>query len=210
VTAVGVPGLRPAGPDDAEVLHQVYASTREEELSVVPWDAATKEAFLRMQFAAQDTYYRSTYPDASYDLIVDGAEVLGRLYVDRGEVAWLVIDLALLPEHRGNGLGTRLLRGVLADAAGAVKPVHMHVEQFNPARRLYDRLGFYQIAEQGIYLLLEWVPGPDESALPHGVVPSGVVPSGVVPSGAAPGGVNLNGANPDSGYPDSGYPNTAS
>lgn len=153
------PGLRPAGPDDAELLYRIYASTREDELAVVPWDAPAKEAFLRMQFAAQDTHYRAAFPDASYDLIVSGADVLGRLYVDRGETAWQVIDISLLPRHRGKGIGTRLLTDVLASAGAAGKPVRMHVERFNPARRLYGRLGFREIADKGIYLLLEWQPG---------------------------------------------------
>jgi len=147
--------LRPAEPGDAELLYEIYASTREEELAVVPWDAGAKEAFLRMQFAAQDTYYRATYPRASYDLIVSGEKVLGRLYVDRGENAWRVLDIALLPGHRGSGIGTRLLSEVLAEAAAAERPVQVHVERFNPARRLYDRLGFREIADQGVYLLLE-------------------------------------------------------
>jgi len=138
------------------VLYQIYASTREEELAVVPWDASTKEAFLRMQFNAQDTYYRANYGRASYDLIVSGDDVLGRLYVDRGEKAWLVLDIALLPQYRGNGIGTRLLSQVLAQAAEAGKPVQIHVESLNPARHLYERLGFREIEDQGIYLLLEW------------------------------------------------------
>ena len=160
MTAIdGRPGLRPAGPGDAELLYRIYASTREDELAVVPWDAPAKEAFLRMQFAAQDTHYRAAFPDASYDLIVSGADVLGRLYVDRGETAWQVIDLSLLPRHRGKGIGTRLLTDVLASAGAAGKPVRMHVERFNPARRLYGRLGFREIADKGVYLLLEWQPG---------------------------------------------------
>ena len=160
MTAIdGRPGLRPAGPDDAELLYRIYARTREDELAVVPWDAPAKEAFLRMQFAAQDTHYRAAFPDASYDLIVSGADVLGRLYVDRGETAWQVIDLSLLPRHRGKGIGTRLLTDVLASAGAAGKPVRMHVERFNPARRLYGRLGFREIADKSVYLLLEWQPG---------------------------------------------------
>jgi ribosomal protein S18 acetylase RimI-like enzyme len=161
LTTTRRPDLRPAGPADAGVLYRIYASTREDELAVVPWDAPAKEAFLRMQFTAQDRYYHANYPDASYDLIMNGDEVLGRLYVDRGETQWLVLDLALLPEHRRKGIGTQLLTRVLAEADAAAKPVQMHVERFNPAQHLYDRLGFRQIADQGVYLLLERNPTGD-------------------------------------------------
>jgi ribosomal protein S18 acetylase RimI-like enzyme len=152
--------LRPVTAADAELLYRIYASTRDDELAPVPWDAPAKEAFLRMQFDAQDRSYHSAYPSASYDLVLSGEEVVGRLYVDRGERAWHVIDLALLPEYRGKGIGTQLLAEVVSDAGIAAKPVHIYVERFNPARRLYHRLGFHQIADQGIYLLLEWAPNP--------------------------------------------------
>jgi ribosomal protein S18 acetylase RimI-like enzyme len=158
VTAAGEIGVRPVGPADTEVLYQIYASTREEELSVVPWDASAKEAFLRMQFTAQHTDYHANYPSASYDLIVAGRTVLGRLYVHRGKTAWQVMDIALLPEHRGRGIGTRLLTELLGAAGEAGVPVQIYVERFNPARHLYDRLGFRQVADHGVYLLLERVP----------------------------------------------------
>ena len=159
MTTTEWPGLRPSGQDDGELLYRIYASTREEELAIAGWDTAVKEAFLRMQFAAQDSHYHATFPAASYDLIVSGDdEVLGRLYVDRGDNAWQVIDLALLPEHQRKGIGTALLTRILAEAAAAARPVRMHVERFNPAQRLYHRLGFTQIADEGVYLLLEWKP----------------------------------------------------
>jgi ribosomal protein S18 acetylase RimI-like enzyme len=159
LTTNGSLALRTAGPADTELLYQIYASTREDELAVVPWDAPAKEAFLRMQFAAQDSHYRASYPAASYDLIVSDDEVFGRMYVDRGAQAWLVLDLALLPAHRGRGIGTSLLTRLQADAAAAGKPVRLHVERFNdPARRLYGRLNFRQVADEGVHLLLEWQP----------------------------------------------------
>jgi GNAT superfamily N-acetyltransferase len=150
--------LRPAQARDAEVLYRIYASTREEELAPLGWAEATKEAFLRMQFAAQDRYYHETYPRASYDLIMSGDDVLGRLYVHRNAGSMLILDIALLPEHRGRGIGTALLADVLNEAETRGRPVQIHVERFNPAGRLYARLGFRQIADEGVYLLLEWSP----------------------------------------------------
>jgi GNAT superfamily N-acetyltransferase len=164
VTSLLAPSLRSAQDDETELVFAIYASTREEELAQVPWERTEKEAFLRMQFAAQDRYYRGTFPHASYDLIVAGSDVLGRLYVDRESEAVLVLDLALLPSHRGQGIGTMLLQRVLAEAGAAGKPVRIHVERFNPARRLYERLGFRVLADQGVYLLMECVPYPNTAS----------------------------------------------
>jgi len=158
------PDLKPAGHGDTELLYRIYASTREEELAAVPWDRAAKEAFLRMQFNAQDSYYHAQWPDASYDLIVGDDEPLGRLYVERGEDVWQVLDIALLPEHRGKGIGTRLLSDILSEADAAAKPVQIYVERFNPARHLYDRLGFEPVEEQEVYILMERAPGQPKTA----------------------------------------------
>lgn len=150
--------LRPVDADHAELLYEIYASTRQEELAPLDWDASVKEAFLRQQFWAQDSFYRATYLQASYDLIVDGEQVLGRLYVNRGEDTWLVLDIALLAVHRGNGIGTHLMQELIAEAQAAGKPLQIHVERFNPARRLYERLEFEPVEDQGMYLLYERRP----------------------------------------------------
>jgi ribosomal protein S18 acetylase RimI-like enzyme len=147
--------LVPVGRRDLEFLYRVYASTRAEELAVVPWDDAQKEAFLRMQFDAQDRWYREQYPRASYEVIVVDGEPAGRLYLHRGDAELRIVDIALLPEHRGNGVGTSLLHDLLAEADTAGKRVTIHVERMNPALRLYQRLGFRVAGEHGVYLLLE-------------------------------------------------------
>jgi ribosomal protein S18 acetylase RimI-like enzyme len=150
--------LRPVEPGDEEFLYRVYAGTRTEELAVVAWDDAAKEAFLRMQFTAQDRHYHDQMPDASYEVVLVDGEPAGRLYVDRRANEIHVVDIALLPEHRGRGLGTRLMREVLAEADAAGTRVTIYVERFNPALRLYERLGFSRISEEGVYLLLERQP----------------------------------------------------
>ena len=133
----------------------MYASTRAEELSVVPWDDAQKAAFLRQQFDAQDAWWRENYAEASFDVIVVDGEPAGRLYVHRGAREIRIVDVALLPEHRGNGVGSRLLEDLLAEADEAGKSVTIHVERMNPALRLYDRLGFRVAEDKGVYFFLE-------------------------------------------------------
>jgi ribosomal protein S18 acetylase RimI-like enzyme len=146
--------LLPAEPADREFLYRVYASTRTEELAVVPWDEAQKEAFLRAQFEAQDRWYREHYTQATYEVIAVDGEPAGRLYLHRGESEIRIVDIALLPERRGNGVGTSLLRDLLAEADAAGKRVTIHVERLNPALRLYERLGFTVAEDKGVYLFL--------------------------------------------------------
>jgi len=133
----------------------VYASTRAEELAVVPWDDAQKDAFLRSQFAAQDAWWRENYADASFDFVVVDGEPAGRLYVHRGPSEIRIVDIALLPEHRGHGIGTSLLRELFAEADAVDKSVTIHVERMNPALQLYERLGFVLAEDKGVYLFLE-------------------------------------------------------
>jgi GNAT superfamily N-acetyltransferase len=148
---------RPVGEGDEEHLRRVYASTRAEELALVDWDASVKESFLRQQFDAQDAHYR-TYPDASLDVIDVNGEPAGRLYVARWADEIRIMDIALLPEYRGRGIGTKLLEALLEEAAAEGKRLTIHVEKFNPARRLYERLGFSEAGDTGVYLLLEATP----------------------------------------------------
>lgn len=148
--------LRPIRGEDMEFLFRVYASTRQEELAPVPWSEGMKEAFFRQQFAAQHAYYQEHYTGAEFDVIlVDGAPA-GRLYVARWADEIRIVDIALLPEFRGKGVGTRLLGEVLAEAGRKGLPARIHVERDNPARTLYLRLGFRDVSDHGIYRRMEW------------------------------------------------------
>lgn len=143
---------------DREFLCRLYASTRQEELAPVPWSEPEKEAFLRLQFDAQDRHYQEHFPAAAFQIIELDAQPIGRLYVDRRADEIRLIDIALLPEFRGAGIGTALLMELIDEAAAAGKPLRIHVERFNPALRLYQRLGFRPLEEHGVYLLMEYRP----------------------------------------------------
>jgi ribosomal protein S18 acetylase RimI-like enzyme len=151
--------LRPELPEDATFLFRLYASTRADEMKLVPWNDAQKDEFLRMQFRAQSTHYHSFYPDASYEVILRAEEPVGRLYIHRSDDAIRLIDIALLPEHRRAGIGGQLLNEILSQATAQRKRVQIHVERENPAMRLYTRLGFQKIEDKGVYYFMEWTPG---------------------------------------------------
>jgi ribosomal protein S18 acetylase RimI-like enzyme len=150
--------LRPARPEDREILLAVYASTRTEELAAVQWTEEQKAAFLRMQFDAQDAHYREHYEGATCEVIEVDDVPAGRLYVHRRPKEIRLVDIALLPPFRGLGIGTRLLEELISEANERAVPLTIHVEVFNPARSLYERLGFRPVEEHGVHLLMERRP----------------------------------------------------
>jgi ribosomal protein S18 acetylase RimI-like enzyme len=146
--------LRPVTDADRPFLLELYAGVRAPELALVPWDDATKRAFVAQQFAAQDAHYRAHYPGATLDVVEVAGAPAGRLYVHRDERDVRIMDIALAPEHRGRGIGTALLRALIAEAGA--RTLSIHVEAGNPARRLYERLGFRPAGEHGVYVLLTY------------------------------------------------------
>lgn len=147
--------LRPAVAADRDILRTIYATTRADELAPVPWTDEEKTAFVTMQFDAQDRWYRQAYPEGEFLLVLRGGRPIGRLYLARLKDEVRLIDIALLPEERGRGIGSRLVRDVLRQADAARLAVRLHVEPWNPALRLYERLGFRVLEEGGIYLFME-------------------------------------------------------
>ena len=150
--------LRRSTAADREVLLAVYASTRADEMAAVAGPDEQKAQFLRMQAEAQDVDYRTNHPDAELLVItVDGVDA-GRLYRRELDDELRLMDLSLLPAWRGRGIGTALLTELIEEAAGRHMTVSLHVEHWNPARRLYDRLGFVPTAQNDVYLRMERAP----------------------------------------------------
>lgn len=141
---------------DLPFLHRLYASTRADEMALVPWSDSQKAQFVDMQFRAQHAHYTTHYADAAWMGIEAGDDLIGRLYLHRREREHHIIDIAFLSEHRGKGHGAALLGDLLDEAADAGKPMTIHVEKFNPAMRLYLRLGFVKVEDQGVHDLMRW------------------------------------------------------
>lgn len=156
--------LRGATGEDYEDLVRVYASEREPELAQVTWwDDAQKLAFCRSQYDAQKLEYDARFPDAEYDVILVGGRTAGRIWIGRAEEEIRLLDIALLPEFRGQGVGAALVGALIEEARAAGKRLRHMVFVLNEgALRFYQRHGFRVFEEVGGYLHMEWRPGNGE------------------------------------------------
>jgi len=145
--------------NDLPFLARLYASTRLEEMALSGWPQHQIDSFLQQQFEAQHQFYMEQFAGASFDLVLatDGSP-MGRLYLEERDDEFRIIDIALLPEFRGQGIGGNLMKNIITKAFEAEKMVRIHVEQNNPAMKLYLRLGFQKIEEKGVYHLMEIRP----------------------------------------------------
>jgi ribosomal protein S18 acetylase RimI-like enzyme len=148
--------LRPAAEADDAFLCSVYASTRAEEMARVPWTPEQKDLFVKSQYAAQKRHYAATHPRASHDIIYVDETAVGRLYVDRDPEQIHVLDITVLPQHRGRGTGALLLRRLMEEAGASAKALTIYVETFSPALHLFERLGFQRDHEEGYQFLMKW------------------------------------------------------
>jgi ribosomal protein S18 acetylase RimI-like enzyme len=151
--------LRPETEDDIPFLMRLFASTREDELAqVLDWTAEQKRAFLVNQFQAQRSHYRTYIAECAFDILEHRGVQAGRLYLDVRASRLHIVDISLLPAWRGKGIGTAILEALMMAARASGRGVDIFVEKFNPALRLYRRLGFTDAADHGVYLEMEWLP----------------------------------------------------
>ena len=166
--------LRDADPTDQAWLAALYADVRRDEVAQFGWDAATAQAFLTQQFDAQQRAYRASHPDSRCQVIECPADAatspkdrrIGRLWVDRGSDAFHVLDISVLSAWRRCGIGGHCLRGLLDEARTTACRVELFVEDRNPARRLYERLGFEPGASAPPYTAMRWLPAGAAITIP--------------------------------------------
>jgi ribosomal protein S18 acetylase RimI-like enzyme len=151
--------VRPITESDHLFLCDLYASVRAAELAPVPWPADAKRQFLDQQFALQHQHYVNVYIGAKLLLIEQDGVPIGRIYIHRTPAEIRLMDIALIAERRGKGLGSLLLRELMHEARANACELTLHVEPENPAQRLYRRHGFYLIEHRGVYDFLGWKSG---------------------------------------------------
>ena len=157
--------LRTETSADRAVSLAAYASTRIDELALTGWTPAQQDAFVAQQFDAQQRNYRAQYPHAAFDIVcVDGIDS-GRCYVDRDARRICLVDIVLLPESRGLGVGGRLLGGLLVEADAHGLPITLHVDKNNPVLGWYARLGFVTDGDAGLHWSMQRPAQPQAAAV---------------------------------------------
>lgn len=158
--------LRAARDADLPWLRELYASTRAEEMAMLPWPDAMKRAFTDQQFFLQHQHYIQHYPATDFMILEHGPVRVGRYYLQRLAQDYLVVDISLLPEKRQAGIGSVLLSATQETAQSEGAGVLLHVSRTNPrARRLYEKLGFVATESGTTHDTLHWWPGERRSAI---------------------------------------------
>ena len=131
--------LRRANLADSEFAYGVVCETirpyAEQTFGI--WQEAQVRAMLASNIGAGVT-----------KVITAGAEPLGILTVHESESHVQLDQLFVLPQYQRNGIGTELVREILQRAKQLGVPVRLRVLRVNPAKRLYDRLGFFVTSEE--------------------------------------------------------------
>ena len=151
--------MRPAQAADEDFLFELYRGTRAEEMAAWGWDEAQQQIFLSMQFKGQSAHY-AQYSNIDHRIILDGDRSIGRIFLSWLEGVMILVDIALLPEYRGRGIGGALIKELLGEAERTGKTVQLHVLKSNRAQNLYRRFGFEVVEDAGSHWKMHWRGSP--------------------------------------------------
>ena len=142
--------LRPATDADLPFLRELFAATRPD-LALLPEPVRT--SVLAMQFEGRQGAYAASHPGSRDHIVEENGRPVGRLLVHDAAEARTLVDVALVPDARGRGLGEALLCRVIEGSPAPM--VKLSVARGNPAARLYRRLGFAETGGDGVYCAME-------------------------------------------------------
>ena len=156
--------LRPAEGDDEPFLRDLFRVLRWDEFAALGWPDDQRSRFIDLQFNYRKRHYDAAFGTAELYVVTHGPTPIGQFHVDRDGRALHVVDISLLPEWRGRGIGAALLALLQAEVrAGRGEAVRLEVAVGNPAERLYRRLGFVEIPPEDdlprISREMTWRPG---------------------------------------------------
>lgn len=152
--------LRPESADDRDFRYRLFCDSRLPEWYQVDLPAQVRKQLMQQQFHAQTVSYRQEFPHGRFDIVELDGEPIGRIVVDRPSTMIYIVDQAIVPQRRNQGIGTAIMHSLMEEAARAGLPVRLKVADTNdPSMRLYSRLGFVVVSDAPIYIDMEWRAG---------------------------------------------------
>lgn len=123
----------------------------------VPWPLETKQNFLDQQFNLQHQHYLSHYGDADFLVIEHSNIVQGRYYLLRTAPEHLIVDICLMAQYRGLGIGRALIQASQSEAKALRHGMQLQVIKFNTrALALYENLGFKINGGSDMHHYMNW------------------------------------------------------
>lgn len=143
-------GIVAESDDDHDFLQRLFIANN-------PLAAMLPEPMLIQQSEMREQAYRGGYPRAMRRIIYLDAQPVGRFIADWDRDGHShCMDIALMPEAHGRGLGLAILESWIATANRLGRPCSLEVMVDNPARRIYEKLGFCPTPEMdGSYAFID-------------------------------------------------------
>ncbi|MBN1284820.1 MAG: GNAT family N-acetyltransferase [Anaerolineae bacterium] len=138
--------LRAATDADYDFVYNVQKTTMWEYVEQVwGWDED-----------AQQMRFRGRFDPAKNQIVVMEGTDIGVFAAEHRKDDIFLAKIYILPQYQGRGIGTRLIESLLKEASEAGKPVALRVLKVNPARRLYERLGFEAVGEDEAFFMMRY------------------------------------------------------
>jgi ribosomal protein S18 acetylase RimI-like enzyme len=155
---------RPLTVDDEPFIKRLIAEVVADELGARLWPDAARVPLVDIQYRARRQGFHDAFPDATEEIVQRDGEAAGWLVTARDAESIRVVDIALLPQERGQGLGTACIRDLQDEAERTARLLRLSVVRMNAAARLYERLGFQITGGDEIRYAMEWRARPIDVA----------------------------------------------
>jgi ribosomal protein S18 acetylase RimI-like enzyme len=147
-----------ATENDSEFFMELFSEIKGSELLLHSWPPTIREQLLSMQYRGFMKSIQEEYPNHEDFLILFQSKMAGRLQIEKNDSFFRIINISLMPDFRGKGIGSYILKNILKEANLRQIPVELDVDVSNPAFFVYQNLGFNIIYCDEVKILMKYFP----------------------------------------------------
>ena len=146
-------------PEAGSLAYRLFALDKLAEFAAIGLPQPQAEALVQMQWSGRTLTYANQYPGAEdWTISLEDGTPVGRYLLQKTPQSLRMVDFAILPERRGQGIGTQVLQQLIQSCATNGSVLSLRVEKNNRALYLYKRLGFTIVSSDEISFEMEWKP----------------------------------------------------